>query len=227
MEIEKAYLFGKRISAGEVPPMPENVLFENGKFNTALMPPGFTNFNDMLVTYTGSVSDGPIMYNSLIDQYFNTPHIIQLQGTYADSWECNSGLKRIQTTTPPPGTDETDIVTYYSSEIIIPVIIGDNDYSKVCITYELGGTFIGVAFYRKSEEDLIMYYEKKPGTTGAGTMRRLFRGNSPSASVPQEHTFESAIDSTPQESDFNGWLYVGFLPKLSWSDVQVKKIWFE
>lgn len=206
--------------------MPENVLFENGKFNTALMPPGFTNFNDMLVTYTGSVSDGPILYNSLIDQYFNTPHIIQLQGTHAESWECNSGLKRIQTTVPPSGTSETDIVTYYSSEIIIPVVIGDNDYSKVCITYELSGTFIGVAFYGKSEEDLIMYYKKKPGTTGAGTMRQLFRANGTNASVPQEHTYESAIDSTPQERDFDGWLYVGFLPKLGWSDVQVKKIWF-
>ncbi len=208
-------------------PMLENVLYEDGQFNKSLMPSGFTNFDDMLVTYTGMASDQRIMYNSLIDQYFNTPHIIQMQGNHAESWECNNGLKRIQTTIPPAGTDETDIVTYYSSEIIIPVIVGDHDYSKVCITYELGGTFIGVAFYRKSEEDLIMYYEKKPGTAGAGTVRNLFRGNHPSASVPQEHTFESAIDSTPQESNFNGWLYVGFLPKLSWSEVQVKKIWFE
>ena len=225
MNIEEAYLFAKQITEREVP-MSENVLFENGKFNTALMPPGFTNFNDMLVTYTGMASDYRILYNSLIDQYFNTPHIIQLQGTYAESWECNSGLKRIQTTIPPAGTDETDIITYYSSEILIPVIIGDNDYSKVHITYELSGTFIGASFYGQCEEDLIMYYEKKTGSTGSGTVRRLFRSNSSSASVPQEYTFESAIDSTPQQSDFNGWLYVGFLPKLGWSDVQVKKIWF-
>ena len=225
MKIEKAFIFGKQITAGEVPPMLENVLFENGKFNTALMPQGFTSFNDMLVTYTGMASDYNIMYNSLIDQYFNTPHIIQLQGTYADSWQ--KGLKRVQTTVPPPGTDETDIVTYYSSEIFIPVIIGDNDYSKVCITYELGGTFIGASFYGKSEEDLIMYYEKKPGSAGSGTVRRLFKSNASSSSVSQEYTVESAIDSTPQESNFNGWLYVGFLPKLGWSDVQVKKIWFE
>ena len=229
MQIEKAYLFGRQITEGTppTPPMEQNVLYENGQFNQELMPAGFTNFNDMLVTYTGMASDNGIMYNSLIDQYFNTPHIIQLQGTYADSWECNGALKRTQTTVPPPGTDETDIVTYYSSEIIIPVIIGDNDYSKVCITYELSGTLIGASFYGRCEEDLIMYYEKKPGTTGSGTMRRLFRMNMTSASVPQEHTYESAIDSTPQSSDYNGWLYVGFFPKLGWSDVTVKKIWFE
>ena len=225
MEIEKAYLFGKRISGGTPPPLGQNVLFENGRFNQSLMPSGFTNFADMLVTYTGMASDYNIMYNSLIDQYFNTPHIIQMQGTHADSWQ--KGLKRVQTTVPPPGTDETDIVTYYSSEIFIPVIIGDNDYSKVCITYELSGTFIGASFYGKSEEDLIMYYEKKPGSAGSGTVRRLFKSNASSSSVSQEYTVESAIDSTPQESNFNGWLYVGFLPKLGWSEVQVKKIWFE
>ena len=61
MIISSSYLFARQITKGELPPMPANVLFENGKFNTALMPPGFTNFNDMLVTYTGMASDYNIM----------------------------------------------------------------------------------------------------------------------------------------------------------------------
>ena len=227
MQIEKAYLFARQITAGGLPPLAENVLYEDGRFNTALMPSGFTNFADMLVTYNGSIGTytSRMMSDSykLLEQYYNTPHIVQFQGTYADSWEYVNGLQRIQTTVPPAGTDETDIVNYYSSVLMIPTIVGKGDYTKLYITYELGGTFIGVQFYGSGEEDLVGLYEKN-----TGSLSDAFKYHGSSITVPQTYTIENnTITSSEGRSNFYAWRYVEFFPKLGWSEVKIKKIWFE
>ena len=227
MQIEKAYLFARQMTAGGLPPLAENVLYEDGRFNTALMPSGFTNFSDMLVTYNGSIGTytSRMMSDSykLLEQYYNTPHIVQFQGTYADSWEYVNGLQRIQTTVPPAGTDEPDIVNYYSSTIMIPIIVGKGDYTKFCVTYELGGTFIGVQFYGKGEEDLIGLYE-----VNTGALSQAHFGNGSSITVPQTYTMKNdVITYSESRSNFYAWRYVEFFPKLGWSEVKIKKIWFE
>ncbi len=227
MIISSSYLFARQITKGELPPMPENVLYEDGRFNTNLMPPGFTNFNDMLVTFTGGLGTYiNRMYSDsykLLEQYYNTPHIIQFQGTYAEPWEYVNGLQRIQTTVPPAGTDETDICNYYSGILIIPTIVGKGDYTKFCITYELGGTFIGVQFYGKGEEDLLGLYEKN-----TGSLDYAFKSNGSSITVPQTYTIKNdIITSAESRRNFYAWRYVEFYPRLCWSELRIKKIWFE
>ena len=41
MQIEKAYLFGRQMTAGHAPVIPEDIFFENGVFNSMYVPQGF------------------------------------------------------------------------------------------------------------------------------------------------------------------------------------------
>ena len=56
MQIEKAYLFGRQISAGEAP-MRDNVFFEHGVFNPVHVPQGFDFNNNRQVVVVNSNYD--------------------------------------------------------------------------------------------------------------------------------------------------------------------------
>lgn len=57
MQIEKAYLFGRQLSAGGTPPMQDNVFFENGRFNPIHLPQGFDFNNNRQVIVVSSDID--------------------------------------------------------------------------------------------------------------------------------------------------------------------------
>lgn len=60
MQIEKAYLFGRQLSAGAVPPSNKSYLFNNGRFNKEWVPDDFSlsNYQDVV----GSASYGNRWY---------------------------------------------------------------------------------------------------------------------------------------------------------------------
>lgn len=70
MQIEKAYLFARQITEGEVPqPMEPDVYFENGRFNPLYVPQGF-NFNNNK--------------HKIVDQYVYLPDYDFQQGYLED-----------------------------------------------------------------------------------------------------------------------------------------------
>ena len=61
MQIEKAYLFARQISASGPAPLPDNVIFDNGMFNPNRMKTGFDLVNN---TYLAQDVYSGISYSS-------------------------------------------------------------------------------------------------------------------------------------------------------------------
>ena len=142
MNISSAHVFARQIKSSGGPH--PNWLYYGGEFNTNYMPSGFTNFADELVTFRGSTGTLNYQLNyantNFLSQYMGTPHIIQLLGNDACSWELTNGeLKNIQTGTIPQGAD---LFNNYHGAILIPVSIPAT-FTKAYIQFELTGEEVG------------------------------------------------------------------------------------
>ena len=131
MQIKKAYLFSRLISAGGTPPMPPNVYFENGVFNTSLVPTGF-NFNSNVEVY-----DYDDDYDRLI-----------WDGDYHDD-AVNGTIARIQKGNPT-GNDSKWVLqdgvlrfqhafneNYIGETLFLPVVGWTSPYEYTCIQFRL------------------------------------------------------------------------------------------
>lgn len=131
-----------------VPPAPTphpNWLYFNGEFNTNLMPSGFTNFDDELLTYTGSIGNLQylIQYRSsnFLLEYMGTPKIIQFLGEHSNSWELtNNELKRVQTGNLPP---DGDYYNDYRAYLFLPISI-PHTFVKACFEFDWVGDAVNV-----------------------------------------------------------------------------------
>lgn len=219
MIISSAHLFGKQISASGRVPHPNWLVF-GGECNPELMPAGYTNFNDMLVTLTGSVGQMwyDLQYNKLVQNYIGTPHIIQLKGTDADSWVKDGGfLKRTQTDVP----SGADLVNYYCSELMIPVRIG-TQFTKINVSYIYEGE---EPEYRDSlSAEVKMWSGRRSGTASYGNLS-VDLSDSGFPMTAGSYTDSYDIPSFPSWSD--GWEYVGFFPTIVTKTIKIDEIWFE
>ena len=218
MQIEKAYLFGKTLKSGVVPPTPahEHWLYYNGAFNTELMPSGFTNFDDMLVTFTGATGtmNYQIQYanTNFLRDYMGTPHIVQFVGTPADSWELtNNILKRVQTGTIP---SDAEVWNYYHAAILFPLNI-PNTFSKAHIKYE----YIGEALDLIYKANCIMRAQTNSGALATHSENESY----PSTAGE----YEDEVDIYQLSQSYIGYAYFQFEPYLVTREVIVKEIWFE
>ena len=219
MSISSAHLYGRQISAsGRVPHT--NWLVFGGECNPELMPAGYTDFDDMLVTLTGTVGQMwyDLQYNKLVKDYIGTPHIIQLKGANADSWVKDGGfLKRTQEVVP----SGVDLVNYYCSELMIPVRIG-TQFSKINVSYIYEGD---VPEYRDAVyAEVKMQYGRKSGDSSYGNVYVGLSGDSYPMTAGS-YTDSYDIPSFPSWSD--GWEYVGFFPTIVTKTIKIDEIWFE
>lgn len=82
MQIEKAYLFARQISASGPAPLPDNVYFDAGRFNLNLIPDGFDFVNNVQRFPIGAMSQGETQINTkgYFDQYMYTGSILATYG---------------------------------------------------------------------------------------------------------------------------------------------------
>lgn len=219
MIISSAHLYGKQISASGKVPHPNWLVF-GGECNPELMPAGYTNFNDMLVTLTGTIGQMwyDLQYSKLVQNYIGTPHIIQLKGTNADSWVKDGGfLKRTQSVVPPG----VDLVNYYCSELMIPVRIGTK-FSKIHVSYSYEGE---EPEYRDAiYAELKMQYGRKSGDSSYGN---LYVGLSDYGYPMTAGSYTDSYDIPSFPSWSDGWEYVGFFPTIVTKTIKIDEIWFE
>ena len=72
MQIEKAYLFARQISAGGTPPMPVEVYYENGKFNPLYVPSSLDVVNNKI--------EG-------VGNYYDTPDYLEFMNENSDHFD--------------------------------------------------------------------------------------------------------------------------------------------
>ncbi|HRT02958.1 MAG TPA: hypothetical protein P5513_03365 [Candidatus Diapherotrites archaeon] len=205
-----------------VPPTPTphpNWLYFNGEFNTNLMPSGFTNFNDKLLTFTGDTGtlNYQINYQSLnfLKPYLTEPNIIQFQGFHANSWELTNGiLKRVQTGEIPL---DGDTYNDYHCALFIPISIQNNQFSKAYIEYE----WVGEKLVDKYEETVDFWIRANDpyGALAARGYKR--KGDSTPGVYIQELTI------LPLAHYHVAYRYYQFEPFLVTREIQIKEIWFE
>lgn len=97
MQIEKAYLFGKQISGG-IQPLPDNVYYDAGRFNTSIIPSGFDFENNIQRFPIGAMGAGEtqIEYHGYFDQYVYTGAILACYGGGGVEFEnTQEGIKHI------------------------------------------------------------------------------------------------------------------------------------
>ena len=217
MQIEKAYLFARQITAGEVPPTHhEHWLYFGGEFNTALMPEGFTNFADELLTYrdnTGTLNYQLNYSNSnFLRNYMETPHIVQLLGNNANSWELTSGiLKYVQTGNIP---QDADVYNDYHGALLLPVSIPDT-FTKAYITFE----YVGDIAVDMSQVDLKLRAQGTGGALGARSYADYY--------PDQIGEYTYSMDITALTQYFVAYRYFQFEPYLKTREIRIKEIWFE
>lgn len=205
-----------------VPPAPTphpNWLYFNGEFNANLMPSGFTNFNDELLTFTGSTGtlNYRINYSSsnFLKPYLTEPNIIQFQGLHANSWELTNGiLKRVQTGEIPL---DGDTYNDYHCALFIPISIQNNQFSKAYIEYEWVGEKIADNY-----NEQVDFKIRVDGTAGAMTTRGY---ESKYDSTPGVYIQELTI--LPLTQYMVAYRYYQFEPFLLTREIQIKEIWFE
>lgn len=217
MTFSSAYLFAKQITAGEVPPAHhEHWLYFNGEFNTDLMPEGFTNFDDELLTYRDST--GLLNYqlgyasSNFLRNYMGTPHIVQLLGDNAGGWELTNGvLKYVQTGNIPQGAD---LDNDYHGALLLPIAI-PNTFTKAYITFEYVGDLIG---------NYHQVYLKMRAQGSAGALEGRSQADYYPAQVA-EYTY--SMDITALTQYYVAYRYYQFEPFLVTREVHIKEIWFE
>lgn len=222
MTFSSAYIFAKQITS--TTPQPSgNVYFENGLFNKNLIPEGFTNYNDMVVTFTGAV--GSLNYQitsgqSVLTPFIGTPRIAMLKGEHGDVWNLDGNvIRKIHTDPIPLGAD-----TYndYSTSILFPVNI-PNTYRSAHIIFGLAGSWldgngedINMLWQGKNPQTQVLYnYVINDGTYGM------------SADELQEYEISIEIPDKSSRPNFAAYRYVEFSPYLATSEIYIKKIWFE
>lgn len=214
MNISSAHVFARQIKSSGGPH--PNWLYYGGEFNTNYMPSGFTNFADELVTFRGSTGTLNYQLNyantNFLSQYMGTPHIIQLLGNDACSWELTNGeLKNIQTGTIPQGAD---LFNNYHGAILIPVSIPAT-FTKAYIQFELTGEEVG--YMNQVEMHL-----RAEGTTGTLT---AYSTKTDSPDTPTTYTY--SLDIRELTAAYVAYRYYQFEPFLLTREVIIKEIWFE
>ena len=142
MQIEKAYLFARQISAGGAPPMGPEIYFENGVFNPACVPAGFDFHNNVEV-----YEEHDYYYeNSLIFQggykaLADAGKIARIQYKcsqgHTESWTLEDGVLRFTHT-------EKELVPPYDwgkdgEILLLPVVGWRPAYPYVNVQYRLYG----------------------------------------------------------------------------------------
>lgn len=214
MNISSAYIFGKQIKASAAPSH-EHWYYFNGRFNTELMPSGFTNFQDKLVTFRGAT--GTLNYNleyantNYLSSYMGTPYIPQLLGEHADSWELTDNvLKRVQTGDIPLSADPWND---YHGAILFPLAI-PNTFTKAHIKYEFVGESINIIY----KTDFKLRIQSNGGSLGALSEAE--------ATPEQAGEYEEEVTIYSYSQSYVGYKYFQFEPYLVTREVRVKEIWF-
>ena len=129
MIISSGHLFGKQISASGG--MPANVYFDNGQFNTRLIPDGFDFINNVQRTPRGAMGAGEdmIIQQGYMEQYVYSGAILGAYGGGGYEFELDGeGMKHINDKSYYPSNY---FWTTYFLPILRYVALG---YTKICFT---------------------------------------------------------------------------------------------
>lgn len=161
MQIEKAYLFGRQLSAGGTPPMGPEIYFENGVFNPACVPAGFDFHNNVAIYDYDETGVDTLTFQGGYKSLADTGTIARVQKRcsqgHTETWVLEDGVLRFTHT-------EKEFRPPYdwgrSGEILLLPVVGWNPaYQYVNVQYRLTGndTQYGAAVTSWAYNDRLYY----------------------------------------------------------------------
>lgn len=205
MIMSSAYIFGRQISPGGIPPMAEDIYFENGRFNPLYVGNDFVFPTDVV---RGQYST--IMLDSRINPYMINNLPFQTAGEPAPIWTIENGVL-VRSLSTPGSSNQLSCAVY------IPTNLRQSIYTArtTCMfEMQLEG------WDGKNSEPWFIAYQVNDRTTGAKT-RLLYRNIGDAGNTSGFENRYAVIGSVGANLD-----YIGIQASPDYSKVSIRKIWF-